>query len=52
MKYNNRLAGKIAIVTGIGQGWALLFAHEGANVFSNDINPAAASPSFNFKPRC
>jgi NAD(P)-dependent dehydrogenase (short-subunit alcohol dehydrogenase family) len=46
-KTNNRLAGKVAIVTGIGagigQGCALMFAREGAQVFGSDINPAAAA---------
>ncbi|MEN9610953.1 MAG: hypothetical protein RLZZ628_1767 [Bacteroidota bacterium] len=45
-KYNNRLVGKVAIVTGIGagigQGCALMFAREGAQVFGSDINPNAA----------
>ena len=43
---NNRLNGKTALVTGIGagigQGCALMFAREGAQVFGCDINPAAA----------
>lgn len=43
---NNRLAGKIALIAGIdagiGQGCALLFAREGANVFGRDIDPKAA----------
>jgi NAD(P)-dependent dehydrogenase (short-subunit alcohol dehydrogenase family) len=38
---NGRLAGKIALITGIGQGFALMFAREGANVFGNDIDPKA-----------
>jgi NAD(P)-dependent dehydrogenase (short-subunit alcohol dehydrogenase family) len=42
----NRLKNKTAIVTGIGagigQGIALMFAREGANVFGCDINAAAA----------
>jgi NAD(P)-dependent dehydrogenase (short-subunit alcohol dehydrogenase family) len=42
-----RLSGKTAIVTGIGagigQGCALMFAREGANVFGSDINPEAAA---------
>src|ERR1700737_905051 len=41
-----RLAGKIALVTGIGaeigQGTALRFAAEGAVVIGCDINPASA----------
>ena len=45
-KYKNRLAGKTAVVTGIGagigKGCALMFAREGANVFGCDINPEAA----------
>lgn len=47
MKYNNRLKGKNAIITGIGagigQGCALMFAREGANVFGTDINAVAAA---------
>ena len=47
MRYNNRLAGKTALVTGfgagIGQGCALMFAREGANVFGSDINAIAAA---------
>ena len=43
---SNRLKGKTAIVTGIGagigQGVALVFAREGANVFGSDINENAA----------
>ncbi len=45
-KYNSRLKGKTALVTGIGagigQGCALMFAREGAQVFGCDINPTAA----------
>ena len=45
-KHNQRLLGKTAIVTGIGagigQGLALMFAREGANVFGCDINTKAA----------
>ena len=41
-----RLSGKTALITGIGagigQGCALMFAREGANVFGSDINPEAA----------
>jgi len=44
---NGRLAGKTALVTGIGagigQGCALMFAREGANVFGSDINADAGS---------
>jgi NAD(P)-dependent dehydrogenase (short-subunit alcohol dehydrogenase family) len=43
----NRLAGKIALVTGIGagigQGCALLFAREGATVFGCDIDAKRAA---------
>ena len=43
---NGRLAGKTAIVTGIGagigQGCALMFAREGANVFGSDIDAKSA----------
>jgi NAD(P)-dependent dehydrogenase (short-subunit alcohol dehydrogenase family) len=39
-----RLAGKVALITGAGQGMgataARLFAHEGARVAVNDLNPA------------
>ena len=46
-KYNNRLEGKTALITGIGagigQGCALMFAREGAQVFGSDINAAAAA---------
>src|SRR5438477_13088188 len=44
---SNRLAGKIALVTGIGAGigreCALELAREGATVFGCDIDPARAS---------
>jgi NAD(P)-dependent dehydrogenase (short-subunit alcohol dehydrogenase family) len=43
---SQRLAGKVALVTGmgsgIGQGCALLFARQGAQVFGGDINEVAA----------
>jgi len=43
----NRLAGKVALVTGIGagigRGCALIFAREGATVFGCDIDSARAS---------
>src|SRR5258708_12258043 len=43
----NRLAGKVALVTGIGagmgRGWAMVFAREGATVFGCDIDAARAS---------
>jgi NAD(P)-dependent dehydrogenase (short-subunit alcohol dehydrogenase family) len=43
---SNRLAGKVAIVTGIGsgigRGCALMFARHGAKVMSCDIDVAAA----------
>ncbi len=46
-RYSNRLKGKTAIITGIGagigQGCALMFAREGANVFGSDIDPKAAA---------
>jgi NAD(P)-dependent dehydrogenase (short-subunit alcohol dehydrogenase family) len=45
--HNNRLAGKTALVTGIGagigQGCALMFAREGAQVFGTDIHADAAA---------
>jgi NAD(P)-dependent dehydrogenase (short-subunit alcohol dehydrogenase family) len=45
-KFNQRLLGKTAVVTGIGagigKGCALMFAREGANVFGCDINATAA----------
>jgi NAD(P)-dependent dehydrogenase (short-subunit alcohol dehydrogenase family) len=44
---SHRLAGKIALVTGIGAGigreCALVFAREGATVFGCDIDAARAS---------
>ena len=43
---SQRLAGKVALITGIGsgiaQGCALLFARQGAAVYGCDINPATA----------
>jgi NAD(P)-dependent dehydrogenase (short-subunit alcohol dehydrogenase family) len=43
---SHRLAGKVAMITGIGsgiaQGCALLFARQGAAVYGCDINPATA----------
>jgi len=43
---SQRLKGKVALVTGagsgIGQGCALLFARQGAQVFASDINEATA----------
>jgi len=43
---SNRLAGKVALVTGvgsgIGQGCALMMAHHGARVVGCDINPIAS----------
>lgn len=46
MGYANRLAGKVAIVTGIGsgigKGCAFMFARAGAKVVSCDINPETA----------
>lgn len=45
--HHNRLAGKTALVTGIGagigQGCALMFAREGAQVFGTDIHAGAAA---------
>jgi hypothetical protein len=45
---SNRLAGKVALVTGvgsgIGQGCALMMAHHGARVVGCDINPMLRSP--------
>jgi NAD(P)-dependent dehydrogenase (short-subunit alcohol dehydrogenase family) len=45
-KLSERLAGKVAVVTGagngIGQGCALMFARHGAHVFPVDIDMAAA----------
>jgi NAD(P)-dependent dehydrogenase (short-subunit alcohol dehydrogenase family) len=50
-KYMNRLKGKTAVVTGIGagigQGIALMFAREGAEVFGSDINEKAAQATTN-----
>jgi NAD(P)-dependent dehydrogenase (short-subunit alcohol dehydrogenase family) len=47
----NRLIGKTAVVTGIGagigQGIALMFAREGAQVFGSDINQQAAQATAN-----
>jgi NAD(P)-dependent dehydrogenase (short-subunit alcohol dehydrogenase family) len=44
---SNRLAGKVALVTGIGsgigQGCALMMAHHGARVVGCDIDPGAAA---------
>ena len=44
--WSNRLAGKVAVVTGlgagIGQGCALMFARHGAKVFGCDIDAAKA----------
>jgi NAD(P)-dependent dehydrogenase (short-subunit alcohol dehydrogenase family) len=46
-RHHDRLAGKVAVVTGfgngIGQGCALMFAREGARVFGADIDAAAAA---------
>jgi NAD(P)-dependent dehydrogenase (short-subunit alcohol dehydrogenase family) len=38
----NRLTGKVALVTGIGRGCALVFAREGATVFGCDIDATRA----------
>jgi NAD(P)-dependent dehydrogenase (short-subunit alcohol dehydrogenase family) len=47
----NRLKGKVAVITGIGagigQGIALMFAREGAEVFGSDINEKAAEATAN-----
>ena len=46
-RISDRLSGKVAIVTGagngIGQGCALMFARHGAQVLAVDIDPAAAN---------
>ena len=49
----DRLAGKVALVTGIGagigQGVALRYASEGATVIGCDINAAAAAISSSWR---